>query len=107
MFITEQKTVNFVYFVKLNISMAMKIQVMVFWVVALYIDAVGYQCFQCFRGPCCFHLQVMTPCNDEMGYQHFGGPCSLHLHVVIPYSDTVGYQCFGGSHCLHLQVDTM
>jgi len=32
----------------------MKIQVMVSWVLTLCSDVVGYQCF---RGPCCFHLQ--------------------------------------------------
>jgi hypothetical protein len=31
-----------------------KIQVKVFWVVILYSDAVGYQCF---GGPCCLQLQ--------------------------------------------------
>jgi hypothetical protein len=34
--------------------MVMKIQVVVFWVMTLCIDVVGYQCF---RGPCYLHLQ--------------------------------------------------
>jgi len=63
-------------------------------------DVVGYHHF---RGPCCFHLQVVTPCNDVAGYQCFGGPCCLHLQVVTPCSDVVGYQHFGGPCYLHLQ----
>jgi len=39
--------------------MAVKIHVMVFWVVMLYSDVVGYQCF---RGPCCLHLQSEDSC---------------------------------------------
>jgi len=35
--------------------MAVKIQVEVFWVVTLCIDAIGYQCF---GGPCCLHLHL-------------------------------------------------
>jgi hypothetical protein len=50
--------------------------------------------------PC---LQVVTPCNDVVGYQRFGGLCCLHLQVVTPCSDLVGYQRFGGLCCLHLQ----
>jgi hypothetical protein len=37
-----------------EVFMAVKTQVKVFWVVMLCSVAVGYQCF---RGPCCLHLQ--------------------------------------------------
>jgi len=41
---------------RLGISKAMKIQVMLFWIVMLCSEMVGYQCF---RRPCCLclHLQ--------------------------------------------------
>jgi hypothetical protein len=32
-----------------------------------------------FGGPCCLHLQVVTPCSVVVGYQRFEGPCCLHL----------------------------
>jgi len=34
--------------------MAVKIEVVVFWIVPFCSDIVGYQCF---GGPCCLHLQ--------------------------------------------------
>jgi len=40
--------------VRFEVFMVVKIQVEVFWVVTLCSIVVGYQCF---RGPCCFHLQ--------------------------------------------------
>jgi len=44
---------------------------------------------------------VVTSCSDVIEYQCFRGPCCLHLQIVIPYSDVVGYQHFRGSYCLH------
>jgi hypothetical protein len=67
---------------------AMKVPVMVFW--------------------------VMRPCRDMVGYQRFGGPCCLHhrgededhivvFWVVTSYSDEVEYERFGGPCCLRVQ----
>jgi len=50
-------------------------------------DVVGYHRF---GGPCCIHLQVMTPCSDEVGHHRFEGPCCLHLQVVKPCSHMTG-----------------
>jgi hypothetical protein len=36
-----------------EVFMTMSIQVVVFWDVIPYSDAIGYQCF---RGPCCIYL---------------------------------------------------
>jgi hypothetical protein len=37
-----------------EVFMVMKIKAMVFWVVTLYYNVVEYDCF---KGPCYFHLQ--------------------------------------------------
>jgi len=47
--------------------------------------------YQRFRGSCCLHLQVMTPCSDVAGHRIFGGPCRLRLQVLTPCSNVVGY----------------
>jgi hypothetical protein len=66
------------------------------------IDVVGYQSF---GGPCCLHLQDLTPCNvEKIGYQRFGGLYCLLLQVVTLCSDEVGYQLFWGPCWLHLLV---
>jgi hypothetical protein len=62
--------------------------------------------YQRFGGPCCLHLQGVTPCSVVVGYQRFGGSCCLHLQDVTPCSNVVGYQRFGGPCCLLLQVVT-
>jgi hypothetical protein len=53
---------------------------------------VGYQRF---RGPRCFHLQVVKPRSVVVEYQRFEGSCCLHLQVVTPCSVVVRY-CFKG-----------
>jgi len=65
--------------------MAMKIQVVVMWVVTPCNDVVGYRRF---GGPCCFHLQVVTTCSD-VGYQRFGRPWYLRLLALTPCYDVV------------------
>jgi hypothetical protein len=48
--------------VRFEVFTAMKIQVMVFWVVMLCTVTVGYQHF---RGPCCLHLQGEVHGDEE------------------------------------------
>jgi len=47
------------YIVKSKVFILVKIQVSVFWVMTLYSDVVGYQCF---GGPCCLCLQEDWGC---------------------------------------------
>jgi hypothetical protein len=42
---------------RFEIFTAMKIQIVIFWVVTPCSNMVGYQRF---GGPCCFHLQITT-----------------------------------------------
>jgi len=49
--------------VRLKVFMGMKIQVMVFWVVTLCSDVVGYQLF---GGLCCLHFGVETAWSSEI-----------------------------------------
>jgi hypothetical protein len=76
------------------------IQVVIFWVMIPCSDVVGHQCF---RHPCCLHMQVMLLCSDVVEYQHFREICCLHLHVVTLCHDVVGYQYFSKHCCLQLQ----
>jgi hypothetical protein len=57
--------------------------------------------YQCFRRPCCFHLQ---------GHHISRGPCYLLLQVevfrvVTPCSVVIVYQLFRSSCCLHVQSE--
>jgi hypothetical protein len=78
----------------------------VFWVVTPC--SVLLRC-QCFRAPCCLHLQVelfwvVTACSVVVGYRRFTGPCCLHLQVevfwVVTPCSVVRYRRFRGPCCL-------
>jgi len=56
--------------------MAMKMQVMVFWIMMLYSDVIGYHCF---RGPCCLHLQGEVLI------------CTLKMEAAWSYKTMVSY----------------
>jgi len=52
---------------RFHVFTAVKIQVIILWVVTPYSVVVGYQHFE---GPCIFW--IVTPCSVVVGYQHFG-----------------------------------
>jgi hypothetical protein len=72
--------------------MLVEIHVLVFWVMVMFSDVAGQQCF---GRPCCLHLQgkVML-CSDVVGYQHFGGSYCLHLQEMDAESLN-SYQLYG------------
>jgi hypothetical protein len=53
----HQTASSHLIYVRFSISMEMKIQVVVLWIVTL--------------------------CSDVVGYKHFGEPCYLHLHFTL------------------------
>jgi len=61
--------------------MAIKIQVVVLWIMTSCSIALGYQCF---GGPCCLHLQgpdvVVTLCIVAVRYHCYERCCCFHLH---------------------------
>jgi len=74
--------------VKSEVSMAVKIQVEVFWIVTQHSVIIGYQHF---RGPCCLHLQGEV--NDagfsvpvSAGLVYHTAPLLLLISLSFPTS---------------------
>jgi len=80
---------NFIVFVKsfqLNQScgLSMRIHVLVFWIMMSCCDARRYQCF---GGPCCFHLQhtnVLESHAEDGSSMDLQNICILPHHYMTP-----------------------
>jgi len=44
-------------------------------------------------------FRVLAPCNDVVGYQCFGGPCCLHLQGEVNIEIMVSY-CITTCYCI-------
>jgi hypothetical protein len=73
---------------RLEVFTAMKIHVKFFWVVTLCSVVVGYQCF---RGPCCLHLQGEVTGSGKTRHRYRPGYLTTTLHGITTQKNSTRF----------------